>query len=237
MQFAVQTGRLEVNPAAELKNIRKTRKVEHRASLDNEELPGFLQALDSYDGRGRKLTKYAIQLLVYTFIRPGELRGARWEEISFEENLWRIPAHRMKMKTEHLVPLSDQAIELLEQLQGITGRYPLIFPSEKRREECMSDNTMRRAIFKLGYDGNKPGKNKCTPHGFRANATSILNEAGFNPDAVERQMAHMERNKVRAAYIHHARYLDERREMMQWWADFLDQSKNSGKLPPIKWQA
>lgn len=235
--YAVQTGRLEVNPAAELKNIRKTRKVEHRASLDNEELPGFLQALDSYDGRGRKLTKYAIQLLVYTFIRPGELRGARWEEISFEEKLWRIPAHRMKMKTEHLVPLSSQAIELLEQLQGITGRYPLIFPSEKSREECMSDNTMRRAIFKLGYDGNEPGKNKCTPHGFRANATSILNEAGFNPDAVERQMAHMERNKVRAAYIHHARYLDERREMMQWWADFLDQSKNSGKLPPIKWQA
>jgi integrase len=118
-------------------------------------LPGFLQALDSYDGRGRKLTKYAIQLLVYTFIRPGELHGARWEEISFEEKLWRIPAHRMKMKTEHLVPLFSQAIELLEQLQGITGRYPLIFSSGKSREDCMSDNTMRRAIFKLGYDGKR----------------------------------------------------------------------------------
>lgn len=233
--YAVMTSRLEVNPAAELNKIRKTKKVEHRASLDNDELPGFFQALDTYDGRGRKLTKYAIQLLVYTFVRPGELRGGRWDEVDFEECLWRIPAERMKMKEEHIVPLSEQSLALLEALQKITGRYELIFPSEKRRDQCMSDNTMRRAIFKLGYDGSQEGKSKCVPHGFRANATSILNEAGFNPDAVERQMSHMERNKVRAAYIHHARYLDERKVMMQWWADFLDAAKEKGKLSSIKW--
>ena len=220
-RYAVQLGKLDYNPATDLTDILRTRKRNHQPSLPRHELPGFISALDTYDGIGRLITKYAIQLLVLTFVRPGELRGARWEEFNFEEKLWRIPGHRMKMGTDHLVPLSTQVIELLKLIGPITGQYELLFPSEKRREESMSDNTMRRAIFKLGYDGTKRGKSKATPHGFRATASSILNEEGFNPDAIERQLSHQERNGVRAAYIHHAQYLDDRKKMMQWWADYL----------------
>ncbi len=232
-RYAVQTGRLISNPASELTDILRGRKTKHRASLPRNELPEFLKLLDGYHEQGRLLTQLAIQFLVLTFVRPGELRGAMWKEFDFEGKLWRIPGNRMKMGTDHIVPLSDQAIEILEQIRPITEHYDLVFPSERRRTECMSDNTMRRAIFKLGYDGNTSGKSKCVPHGFRATASSILNETGFNPDAIERQLSHMERDGVRAAYTHHARYLDERRSMMQWWADCLDELKNSGKVIPI----
>ncbi|MBL4828026.1 MAG: tyrosine-type recombinase/integrase [Spongiibacteraceae bacterium] len=221
-RYAVQAGRLVHNPAIELADILKARKTTHRASLPREELPGFLQDLTSYGDQGRLLTRLAIELLVLTFVRPGELRGARWPEFDFEGKFWRIPGRRMKMKTDHVVPLSSQSLTVLKQLRPITGRYELVFPSERVRSEAMSDDTMRRAIFKLGYDGAEEGKSKVTPHGFRATASSILNETGFNPDAIERQLSHMERNGVRAAYTHHARYLEERTEMMQWWADYLD---------------
>ncbi len=130
----------------------------------------------------------------------------------------------MKMKTEHLVPLSNQAIALLKNIQKITGKTGLLFPSHIAKKP-ISDNTMRLAMFKMGYDGNTLGKSRATPHGFRANASSILNEQGFNPDAIERQLSHIERNGVRAAYIHHARFLDDRTEIMQWWADYLDEAK------------
>jgi integrase len=139
----------------------------------------------------------------------------------------------MKMRNEHLVPLSRQALEVIELLKPITGTYDLVFPSERQRNNVMSDNTMRRAIFKLGYDGTHKGKSKAVPHGFRATASSILNETGFNLDAIERQLAHLERNSVRAAYTHHARYIDERREMMQWWADYLNEMRVTGKVIPI----
>jgi len=221
-RYAVQTGRILHNPAIDLTGILKARKSKHRDSLPREELPAFLEALEGYDGRGRLITKYAIQLLILTFVRSGELRGANWEEFDLENKLWRIPASRMKMKTEHIVPLSDQAVNLIRKIKPISGGYELVFPSERKRSEPMSDNTMRRAIFKLGYDGNTPGKSKAVPHGFRATASSILNEQGFNPDAIERQLAHMERNGVRAAYTHHARYLDDRAKMMQWWANYLE---------------
>ncbi|WP_415857775.1 tyrosine-type recombinase/integrase [Alteromonas macleodii] len=220
-RYAVQIERINFNPASELSDVLKSRKVEHRASLPREQLPAFVKALSTYEEKGRLLTKYAIQLLVLTFVRPGELRGARWEEFNFEENIWRIPAERMKMRSEHIVPLSKQAIEVIDRIRSITHQYSLLFPSERDRNEPMSDNTMRRAIFKMGYDGTKPGKAKANPHGFRATASSILNEQGFNPDAIERQLSHMERNGVRAAYTHHARYLDERKNMMQWWADYV----------------
>ena len=222
-RYAVQTGRLTFNPAIDLTGVLKTRASSHRDSLPKEELPDFLRALAAYHQRGRLLTQLAIQLLVLTFVRSGELRGARWEEFDLDDRLWRIPGARMKMKTEHLVPLSLQSVAVIAQLQPITGQYYLVFPSERNRQEPMSDNTMRRAVFKLGYDGNTLGKSKAVPHGFRATASSILNETGFNPDAIERQLAHMERSGVRAAYTHHARYLDERREMMQWWGNYLDQ--------------
>jgi len=232
-RYAVQTGRLMHNPAADLKGILKGRKTKHRDSLPREELPGFLAALSGYENQGRLLTKLAIQLLLLTFVRSGELRGAKWEEFDLDQQLWRIPGDRMKMKTDHLVPLSDQALAVIKQIKEISGQYELVFPSERNRFEAMSDNTMRRAIFKLGYDGTTPGKSKAVPHGFRATASSILNEEGFNPDAIERQLAHQERNGVRAAYTHHARYLDDRKEMMQWWADYLDDLKTDSKVIPL----
>lgn len=224
-KYAIQREIATYNPAGDLEGIVKKRLVTHRPSLPREELPLFLNELSTYHHRGRPITQWAIELLVLTFVRSRELRGARWDEFDIPNKLWRIPAQRMKMKNEHLVPLSDQAIEILEQLRPLTGCYELLFPSERNRDDCMSDNTMRRAIFKLGYDGNTEGKSKAVPHGFRATASSILNEQGFNPDAIERQLAHKETNTVRAAYIHHARYMDERTTMMQWWADYLDQLK------------
>ena len=224
-RYSVQIGVILHNPANELSDVLKARKTSHRASLSHEELPQFLRHLEHYDQQGRILTKLAIKLLVVTFVRPGELRGARWDEFNLDEKLWRIPASRMKMGADHIVPLSVQALAILDELEPISGRYELVFPSERSRQQSMSDNTMRRAIFKLGYDGSKPNKSRVTPHGFRATASSLLNEKGFNPDAIERQLSHMERNGVRAAYTHHARYLDERREIMQWWGDFCYANK------------
>ncbi|MBT7950017.1 MAG: site-specific integrase, partial [Gammaproteobacteria bacterium] len=161
-------------------------------------------------------TRLALRFLLLTFVRPGELRGARWEEIDLDAKEWRIPAKRMKMKTEHIVPLSKQAISVLEELQSITGQYELIFPGERSRHRPMSENTLLFALYRMGY------KNRATPHGFRATASSILNEQNFNRDAIERQLSHQERNQVRGAYTHHAEYLKERKKIMQWWADYLE---------------
>ena len=233
MPFCHPAGIATHNPAGDLSGIVKQRKVQHRPSLPREELPQFLKELETYSDRGRLLTQRAIKLLLLSFVRSGELRGARWEEFDLEDKVWRISASRMKMRNEHLVPLSRQTLELLELLRGMTGHYDLVFPSERDRSREMSDNTMRRAIFKLGYDGTVSGKSKAVPHGFRATASSILNETGFNPDAIERQLAHMESNSVRAAYTYHARYMDERRRMMQWWADYLDEMRVTGKVIPI----
>ncbi|WP_340680094.1 integrase arm-type DNA-binding domain-containing protein [Paraglaciecola sp.] len=232
-RYAVQTGLLVINPASDLSGVLTQRISEHRASLPRAELAQFLKDLNGYTGQGRLLTKLAIELLIYSFVRPGELLGARWDEFDLVENIWRIPAGRMKMKTDHIVPLSDQAIDTLNMIKPISGRFEFLFPSERDRFKRMSDNTMRMAIFRLGYDGNTVGKSKVNPHGFRATASSILNESGFNPDAIERQLSHMERNGVRAAYTHHARYLEERREMMQWWADYLTSQRTGGKVTPI----
>lgn len=229
--YAISHGMLEINPARELTNdVIQARKVEHRPSMKSSELGLFLKELEEYDKKGRILTKLALKMLVYTFVRSGELRGARWSEFNLKQKVWRIPEERMKMKTEHIVPLSKQVLKIIKQLKEISGQYELVFPSEKNRKQPMSDNTMRHALQKrLGWDGTKDGKSKAVPHGFRANASSILNEQGFNPDAIERQLSHMERDGVRAAYTHHARYLGEREKMMQWWADFLDSERKKIK--------
>ncbi len=221
-RYAVQMGKLSYNPASDLTGVVKTRRVTHRASLPNSELGQFICDLRQYKTRGRLLTQLALELLTLTFVRPGELEGARWDEFDFADKLWRIPAERMKMNTAHLVPLSDQAISILREIEAITHQYSLVFPSEKDRNQSMSNGTLRLAMFRMGYDGKTKGKTRATPHGFRANASSIMNEKGFNADAIERQLSHVERNKVRAAYMHHAQFLDERRKMMQWWADHLD---------------
>jgi len=233
-RYGVQTGRLKHNPANDLEGVLKARQTQHRPSLQNRELGQFLRELRQYHKRGRYLTQIALELLVMTFSRPGEVYGARWDEFDLTEELWRIPAERMKMKSAHVVPLSRQVLELIEEARPISGQYDLVFPSERDRNASISDNTLRRAMFRMGYDGKTEWKSKATPHGFRANASSILNEKGFNSDAIERQLSHLERNTVRAAYMHHAQFLDQRREMMQWWADFLDSETRGGDSHAIK---
>jgi integrase len=220
-RYAVQTGRASSNPAAELAGVLKTRKVTHQPALPREELPAFLAALDGYDGH--PLTRLALNLLLLTWTRPGELRGARWEEFDIEAATWRIPADRMKMNREHQVPLSPQALAIIEEVRPLSGRFELLFPSERQVTRPMSENTMTYALYRLGY------KSRATAHGFRAVASTIANEEGhFRPDVIERQLAHQEADKVRAAY-HRAEYLDDRRRMMQWWSDYLDQQRAIGR--------
>ncbi len=224
-RYAVQTGRAKYNPASELSGALETRKVKHQPSLPRSELPEFLQRLREYDGFLQ--TRYALKLLLLTFVRPGELRFAQWSEFDFDAAEWRIAAERMKMKSEHIVPLSTQALDVLRQQQQISWQYELVFPGERDWRKPISENTLGFAIYRLGYKG------RATAHGFRATASSILNEQGFNRDAIERQLSHQERNKVRGAYTHHAEYLNDRRKMMQWWADYLDQLEQGNNVIPI----
>lgn len=212
-RYAVQTGRATMNPAADLSGALKTHKVTHRPALGRAELPEFLKKLDAYEGQ--PLTRLGLRLVLLTFVRSKELRGATWDEFDLERAEWRITAERMKMRAEHIVPLSKQAVAVLKELQPLTGRYALVFPGQSNLQKPMSENTMLYAMYRMGYH------KQATVHGFRATASTILNESGFTPDAIERQLAHAERNKVRAAY-HRAEYLEERRRMMQWWADYLD---------------
>lgn len=161
------------------------------------------------------LTKYALQLIMLTFVRSGELRGAKWEEINFDKQEWRIPAERMKMGEQHIVPLSKQSLEILKNVKRLGYEGDYIFPHENNPNKIMSENTLLYALYDAGY------KNKMTVHGFRQLASTILNEKGYNPDAIERQLSHAERNNVRRAY-NHAQYLPERTKMIQEWADYID---------------
>lgn len=223
-RFAIQTGRVERNPVTDLQGALKTKKVVHRAALGREDLPEFLAKLETYDGN--LLTRLALKLVLLTFVRSGELRGAKWKEFDIERAEWRIPAERMKMRNPHIVPLSQQAIDVLTDLQPITGNRDLVFPSERTWKKPMSENTLLYAMYRMGYH------QLATVHGFRATASTILNESGFKSDVIERQLAHAERNKVRAAY-HRSEYLEERRRMMQWWADFLDGIRTNENIVPI----
>jgi integrase len=210
-QYAIITDRAENNPAVALRGALKTRTPVHRAHLGRNELPEYLEKLEEYDGGTQ--TKLALKLLLLTFVRPSELRCTTWSEIDFSRKEWRIPAERMKMRTPHIVPLSSQALELLQILKRLNGNWSYVFPSVQAPRKCMSSNAMLFALWTMGYKG------KATVHGFRGTASTILNESGlFGRDVIERQLAHMERNRVRAAYDH-AEHLPARREMMQWWAD------------------
>ena len=212
--YAVATGRAERNPVPDLQGALKTPVVKHRSYLTETELPEYLRKLEAYDGSVQ--TKLALQLLLLTFVRTTELRAARWEEIDWDKAEWRIPADRMKMREAHIVPLAKQAIIALRKQQELSGNREHVFPNEHNPSKFMSENTMLYALYRMGYHS------RATGHGFRSTASTILNENGFHADVIERQLAHGERNKVRAAY-NHAQYLPERREMMQWWADFIDQ--------------
>lgn len=213
--YAIATGRAERNPVPDIQGALKTPVHKNRAYLKQQELPEYLRKLESYDGDPQ--TKLALKFLLLTFVRTTELRAAEWPEINFDAREWRIPAERMKMREPHIVPLSRQAISVLRELQRRSGNRQHIFPNQHKPSACMSENTMLFALYRMGYHS------RATGHGFRSTASTILNENGFMPDVIERQLAHGERNKIRAAY-NHAQYLPERRKMMQWWADYLDEA-------------
>jgi len=212
-RYAVATGRAARNPIIDLRGALKPPVRKHMAYLKEGDLPEFLGKLDAYDGSFQ--TKLALKFLMLTFVRTTELRGAQWKEVDFDKAEWRIPAERMKMRDPHIVPLSKQAAALLKELQPLTGQSLFVFPNQHKESGCMSENTMLYGLYRMGYHS------KATGHGFRATASTILNENGFQPSIIERQLAHAERNEVRAAY-NHAEYLPERKKMMQWWADYLD---------------
>ncbi len=220
MRYAVAHGLAERNPAADIKpsDVLKPAKKTNHARLSEKELPELLRKIDGYDGQ--PLTRLAMQLMALTFVRTGELIGARWDEIDLTKREWRIPAERMKMKTPHIVPLSDQALTVLEEIRKLAADDVLLFPSERRDGKSMSNNTILYALYRLGYHSRMTG------HGFRGIASTILHEQGFNHDHIELQLAHTQRDAVSAAY-NHALYLEPRARMMQEWADYLDKLKRN----------
>jgi integrase len=228
-RFAVVHEWLDTNPTLDVRadELLKPRQVKHRAALPEAELASFLARLDTYDGE--PATASALRLLLLTVVRPGELRGARWDEIDLDAARWRIPAERMKMGAEHLVPLSRQAVELLRAAEPMRDPSGLVFPSPYYPGKPLSENTLNSALARMGYKGI------ATAHGFRALFSTVANECGHDSDVIERQLAHVERNEVRAAY-NRATYVAERAALAQWWADYLD-GKRAGNLVPIRRQA
>jgi integrase len=188
-----------------------------------------VKALDGYPGQ--RTTVLALRLKLLTFVRTIELRAAEWSEIDLEAAEWRIPAERMKMREMHIVPLSRQAVALLRELHTLTGKQRWLFPNQRRPKTCMTGTTLNRALERMKFAG-EDGIGFAA-HGFRATASTLLNEAGFRSDVIERQLAHKERNKVRASY-NQAEYLEERRAMMQQWADMTESMAKDGKVVPIK---
>jgi integrase len=217
--YAVITQRTANNPAIFLRGALKPVVKSNHAYIKPNELPEYLQNLEAY--KGALQTKLAMKFLSLTFVRSAELRGAEWSEIDFDKSEWRIPAERMKMRELHIVPLSRQAIGILKEISTLTGHWRYVFPNQHKPSGQMSENTILYALYRMGYHS------RATGHGFRSTASTVLNENGFPPDVIERQLAHGERDKVRAAY-NHAQYLPERRKMMQWWADYLDTASSGG---------
>jgi integrase len=213
-RYAVATGRADRDPTRDLSGALAPRTVVHLPSITEPKAVGALmRAIDDY--QGTFVTRCALRLAPLVFTRPGELRQAEWAEFDLEKAEWRIPAERMKMREQHIVPLSSQAVAILRDLQPLTGRSKFVFPSVRTRLRPMSDNTVNAGLRRLGY-----GKDEMTGHGFRSMASTLLNEQGWSRDAIERQLAHGERDAVRAAY-NYAEHLPERRRMMQAWADYL----------------
>ncbi|EKT1270796.1 integrase arm-type DNA-binding domain-containing protein [Salmonella enterica] len=238
MRYAVKKQLIKSNPALDLDGEFTPPETSHYPALPLDKLPELLSRTDSYCGR--LLTRYALKLSLLFFVRSSELRFARWSEIDWQQKLWVIPEEReqienvkfshrgTKMKTQHIVPLSDQAITVLKQIEALSGHLSFIFPGEYDQDKCMSDNTVNKALRVMGYDTKK----EICGHGFRAMACSALSESGlWSKEAIEKQMSHQERNSVRAAYIHKAEYLEERIAMMQWWADYLDVNSNGYVSP------
>ena len=229
-RYAVATLRADTDPASALKGAISRPKVEHRKPLSRDQIVDFVKALEGY--AGYRTTVIALRLMLLTFVRTVELRGAHWTEIDLDRAEWRIPAERMKMREPHLVPLSRQAAELLRELHTFTGGGWSGLPNDRTPNTCMAATTLNRALERMGFNGKD--SIGFSAHGFRATASTILNEIGFRPEVIERQLAHAERNKVRASY-NQAEYLEERRAMMQQWADLTDEiAKCESKKTPIK---
>ncbi len=215
--YAVMLEIVETNPAYSLRKYIPAKQTDHRPALRREELTEFFRRLILAEIEPQN--RIALILNMLTFLRSTELRGGQWNEIDFDTAVWTVPAQRMKHektapKPPHAVPLADWTLELLAELKELTGNTPFLFPSRTKTDGFISDATIGRIIERMGYKG------RVTPHGFRSLASSVLNEQGFNPDAIERQLAHIENNKIRAAY-NRADYLNERKEFMQWYSDFL----------------
>ena len=229
-RYAVATLRADSDPAAALKGAIHRPKVEHHKPLTRDQIGDFVKALDGY--AGYRTTVIALRLMLLTFVRTVELRGAEWAEFDLDRAEWRIPSERMKMREPHIVPLSWQAVELLRELHTYTGGRAFLFPNYRNPKSCMTATTLNRALERMGFNGKD--SIGFSAHGFRATASTILNEIGFRPDVIERQLAHAERNKVRASY-NRAEYLEERRAMMQQWADLIDEmAKRDSKVTPLK---
>lgn len=224
-KLAIKTHRAEYNVADPLKGDIARCVVEHRKHLKGDDLPDFLRKLEDYTGH--ITTSIAMKLLLLTAVRPGELCGAAWVEFNLGKAEWHIPASRMKMGVEHIVPLSSQALALLDQLRKLTEHTKYLFPAQGTKSQTMPTATLRNAVAKLGFS------DRFSPHGARGTFSTMCNEAGFMPDAIERQLAHAEQNKVRGSY-NQAEYMPERRQMMQQHADTLDALKAGAAIIPIK---
>ena len=226
--YAIACGLASRNPAADLRRaLKPAPEKQHHASVKDPKGVGeLLRAIASY--KGSFITKCALRLAPLAFVRPGELRKAEWTEFNLEAGEWRIPCERMKTRVPHIVPLASQAVAIVRDIQPLTGTGKFVFPSSRSRSEPMSENTINAALRRLDYSSGE-----MTGHGFRSMASTLLNEAGWNRDAIERQLAHGEKDKVRAAY-NAAEFLPLRRQMMQAWADYLDGLAAGGDVIPIK---
>lgn len=226
-RYAVATARASADPAVLLNQALTAPTVSHRAAItDPKELGGLLRAIEGYSGH--PVTKLAIQFSAHVFQRPGEIRQAEWSEVDFDRGVWAIPASRMKQRKDHCVPLSTQALEILEQARELTGGGRYIFPSAFSAKRPLSENGINQALRRMGYSGDV-----MTAHGFRTTASSLLNESGkWSPDAIERALSHKEANAVRAAY-HRAGYWSERVRMAQWWSDYLEVLRTGADIVPF----
>jgi len=225
-RYAIAHGYSRRNPASEIRPgdiLKSTRKVNY-ARVDARELPDLLRSIEVY--QGTHVTRLAMKLIALTFVRTSELIGAKWTEFDLEACRWDIPAERMKMRTPHIVPLSRQALDVLSTLRTLSGRSEWLFPGDRNAKKPMSNNTILKALERMGYKGRMTG------HGFRGLASTILHEQGHNHEHIELQLAHAPRNAVSAAY-NHALYLEPRAKMMQGWADYLEQTQRGGKVLPF----
>jgi len=220
-RYAIVTGRAEYNPAPDLTSAMQGHESNHYPFLNTSELPAFFESLSQYSGS--ILVVLAARLLILTGVRTGELRGATWQEIDTESAVWTIPAERMKMRRPHIVPLSRQALVIIERISEMTGRYPLMFPGRNDPRKTMSEASINQVFKRIGYTG------RVTGHGFRHTMSTILHEQGYNTAWIETQLAHVDKNSIRGTY-NHAQYLEGRREMLQWYADYMDSLEQNGNL-------